>query len=112
MRRNEPGRRILTLLEGVPVAVYRQRTTVADEFLLSTVFPWLADIGVTPLLRLARIWSEPIVLLERPVARKPRSAGPLDTTSGSFRTITSRSVIPSLERTSSEVLIPVGNYEG
>jgi hypothetical protein len=59
------------------VPVYRQRTTVADEFLLGTLFPWLVGTGATPLLRLARIWSQPVVPRGRAVGRsaaKPRSA--------------------------------------
>ena len=55
------------------MAVYRQRTTVADEFLLSTVFPWLASTHVAPLLRLVRIWSEPIVRRERPATRNDQT---------------------------------------
>jgi hypothetical protein len=51
------------------VAVYRQRTTALDEILLRVVFPWLASAHVTPLLALARIWSEPI---EHPAPRLAR----------------------------------------
>jgi hypothetical protein len=40
--------------------VYRQRTTAIDDFLLRIVFPWLVALHATPILRLARIWSEPV----------------------------------------------------
>ena len=60
------------------MAVYRQRTTLADEFLLGTLFPWLAGTSAAPLLRLARIWMEPVVPRGRVIIRnaaKPRSVG-------------------------------------
>ena len=50
--------------------IYRQRQTVVDDFLLQVVCPWLADMHATPLLRLARIWSEPVL----PDSRDSRSA--------------------------------------
>ena len=40
--------------------IYRQRPTVVDDFLLQVLFPWLVALHATPLLRLARIWSEPV----------------------------------------------------
>ena len=49
--------------------IYRQRQTVVDDFLLQVVCPWLTDLHATRLLRLARIWSEPVF----PVARASRS---------------------------------------
>lgn len=49
--------------------IYRQRQTVVDDFLLQVVCPWLVDLHATPLLRLARIWSEPAF----PVSKASRS---------------------------------------
>ena len=40
--------------------IYRQRTTAIDDFLLRFVCPWLVALHATPLLRLARIWTEPV----------------------------------------------------
>jgi|GEM_PF-4244752 len=40
--------------------IYRQRPTAVDDFLLQVLFPWLIALHATPLLRLARIWSEPV----------------------------------------------------
>jgi hypothetical protein len=42
------------------VAIYRQRATVADDFLLRVVFPWLTSLHVTPMVPFARFWSEPV----------------------------------------------------
>lgn len=50
--------------------IYRQRQTVADDFLLQVVCPLLTALHATPLLRLARIWSEPVF----PAAQAPRFA--------------------------------------
>ena len=43
--------------------IYRQRQTVVDDFLLQVVCPWLVALHATSLLRLARIWSEPVLLV-------------------------------------------------
>lgn len=40
--------------------IYRQRTTIIDDFLLRMVFPWLSAVHATPLLRLARFWTVPL----------------------------------------------------
>jgi hypothetical protein len=40
--------------------VYRQRATALDDFLLQVLFPWLVTLHLTPFLRLARIWNEPV----------------------------------------------------
>lgn len=54
--------------------IYRQRTTVLDDFLLRVVCPWLVALHATPLLRLAPIWSEPVAIA-RP-AKRGRTAEP------------------------------------
>ena len=58
---------------GGIVVIYQQRTTVLDDFLLQTIFPWLMTLHVTPLLRLAKYWSVPI----RPIAPAPSVSPPL-----------------------------------
>ena len=42
------------------MVIYRQRTTIADDFLLHVVFPWLTVLRLTPLMRLAHFWSVPV----------------------------------------------------
>ena len=42
--------------------LYRQRITDVDDFLLRAVFPFLESTGLISILRLPRIWNEPIVL--------------------------------------------------
>lgn len=41
--------------------IYRQRVTVLDDLLLRVVFPWLVALRATPLLKLAQIWTVPVV---------------------------------------------------
>jgi len=40
--------------------IYRQRATIADDFLLRVVFPWLIALHATPLLKLAHFWIVPV----------------------------------------------------
>jgi hypothetical protein len=52
------------------VALYRQRVTAADDFLLRVVFPCLASLHITPALRFARFWLEPIAWGDEATPRK------------------------------------------